>query len=118
MLLYIEESGNPVDMLTLSRPSQHVVRTWSSLPKLAQVTLLYTACIYDTLEYNETVTVCLWLSESYPPPHVTDTFFLGASSPLCWFNKEEFLCITHTVKHNYISASSRHYDIIARVYEL
>ena len=26
----------------------------------------------------------------------------GASSPLCWFNNKEFLCITRTVKHNYI----------------
>ena len=25
-----------------------------------------------------------------------------ASSPLCWFNNKEFLCITRTVKHNYI----------------
>jgi len=30
----------------------------------------------------------------------------GASSPLCWFNNKEFLCITHTVKHNYISLPS------------
>jgi len=33
-------------------------------------------------------------------------FLLGASSPLCWFNNKEFLCITHTVEHNYISSSS------------
>ena len=32
--------------------------------------------------------------------------FWGASSPLCWFNNKEFLCITHTVEHNYISSSS------------
>jgi len=32
--------------------------------------------------------------------------FRGASSPLCWFNNTEFLCITHTVEHNYISPSS------------
>ena len=32
--------------------------------------------------------------------------FWGASSPLCWFNNKEFLCITHTVEHNYISPSS------------
>lgn len=51
VLFYIEESGNPFDMLTLSRHSHHVVRTWSSLPKLAQVTLLYTACTYGTGEY-------------------------------------------------------------------
>jgi len=28
------------------------------------------------------------------------------SSPLCWLNNKEFLCITHTVEHNYISPSS------------
>ena len=33
-------------------------------------------------------------------------YFLGASSPLCWFSNKEFLCITHTVEHNYISPSS------------
>ena len=26
----------------------------------------------------------------------------GASSPLCWFNNKECLCITRPVKHNYI----------------
>ena len=31
--------------------------------------------------------------------------FWGTSSPLCWFNKKEFLCITLTVEHNYISPS-------------
>jgi len=25
---------------------------------------------------------------------------------LCWFNNKEFLYITHTVEHNYISSSS------------
>ena len=30
----------------------------------------------------------------------------GASSPLCWLNNKEFLCITRTVKHNYISPIS------------
>ena len=33
-------------------------------------------------------------------------WFWGASSPLCWFNNKEFLCITHTAEHNYISSSS------------
>ena len=33
-------------------------------------------------------------------------FFWGASSPVCWFNNKEFLCITHTVQHNYISPNS------------
>jgi len=32
--------------------------------------------------------------------------FCGASSSLCWFNNKEFLCITHTVEHKYISPSS------------
>ena len=36
---------------------------------------------------------------------VTLTFWV-ASSPLCWLNKKEFLCITHTVEHNYISPNS------------
>ena len=38
--------------------------------------------------------------------HVYHFFFLGASSPLCWFYNKEFLCITHRVEHNYISPSS------------
>ena len=33
-------------------------------------------------------------------------FLWGASSPLCWFNNKEFLLITHTVEHNYISPCS------------
>ena len=38
-------------------------------------------------------------------PKEVQTFW-GASSPLCWFNNKEFLCITHTAEHNYISPSS------------
>ena len=37
---------------------------------------------------------------------VPGNYFLGASSPLCWLNNKEFLCITLTVEHNYISPSS------------
>ena len=33
-------------------------------------------------------------------------FFLGASSPFCWFKNKEFLCITHTVEHNYMLCSA------------
>jgi len=30
-------------------------------------------------------------------------WFWGVSSPLHWYNNTEILCITRTVKHNYIS---------------
>ena len=39
------------------------------------------------------------------PDGIIGNFFWGPSSPLCWFNSKEFLCITHTVEHNYISPS-------------
>jgi len=37
---------------------------------------------------------------------MTYTTAVCASSPLCWFSNKEFLCITHTFEHNYISPSS------------
>ena len=51
----------------------------------------------------------VWFTELLGTPDyisISRCRFWGASSPLCWFNNKEFLCITLTVEHNYISPSS------------
>jgi len=51
-------------------------------------------------------TMILYISPALASSLNSTYQFWDASSPLCWFNNKEFLCITHIVEHNYISPSS------------
>jgi len=48
----------------------------------------------------------MWSKKWYLKRNISCNAFFRCVIPMCWFNNKEFLWVTHTVEHNYISPSS------------